>query len=151
LIYSKIERHSIDPRFLAYITENQERVYRYILESLSACYATINDLSICKEVVAKLHCLKIVYSSLNSLSFLIIDDRVFLYYFRGSFITHEQSLFDRELASVEGILESSLFSTKHLSEELQAEIFALSERDDSIHLEVLKQVSREGRITITEV
>jgi hypothetical protein len=118
LIYSKIERYDIDPRFLAYITENQERVYRYILESLSARHATINNLSICKEVIAKLYCLKIIYSSLNSLSFLIIDNRVFLYCFRGSFTIHEQSLFDRKLASVEGILESSSFSTKHLSEEL---------------------------------
>jgi hypothetical protein len=111
----------------------------------------INDLSIYKEIIAKLHYLKIIYSSLNSLSFLIIDNRVFLHCFRDSFIIHEQSLFDRELASVEGILESSSFSTKHLSEELQVEIFALSERDDNIYLEVLKQVSREDRITITEV
>jgi hypothetical protein len=118
LIYSKIERYSIGSRFLVYITENQKQVYRYILESLSARHAIINDLSIYKEIIAKLYYFKIVYSSLNSLSFLIIDDRVFLYCFRDFFIIHEQSLFDRELASVEGILESSLFSTKHLSEEL---------------------------------
>ena len=101
LIYSKIEGHNIGPRFLAHITENQHRVYEYMLESLPARRATIYDLAICKAVLAKLHALKIIYGSLSSLSFLIVDNRAFLHCFGGSLLTHEQSLFDKEMASVE--------------------------------------------------
>ncbi|KAE9377423.1 hypothetical protein N431DRAFT_309935, partial [Stipitochalara longipes BDJ] len=101
LIYSRIEGHGIGPRFLAHVTENGKRVYGYMTESLPARRATIDDLQACKAVLAKLHSLKIVHGSLNSLSFLMVGSRALLHRFGGSFSTDDQSLFDIEMAGVE--------------------------------------------------
>jgi len=150
LIYSQIEGLGIGPRFLAHITENRERVYGYMLESLPARHVTIDDLQACKAVLAKLHGLKIVHGALSSQSFLIVDGRALLHNFAGSFSTDNQSLFDREITSVEDILRCSLPLTQYISDVLRAEIFTISQRDDGIHSEVVRQAATDGKITITE-
>lgn len=150
-IYSLIEGHGIGPRFLAHVTENGERVYGYILESLPARQATLDDLQACKAVLAKLHGRRILHGRLSALSFMIVDGRAFLHYFGGSILTDTQSLFDREMASVEDVLRRGLPpSTEHISDELRAEIFAISQRDDGIHPEILRQAAEEGKITLIE-
>jgi tRNA A-37 threonylcarbamoyl transferase component Bud32 len=150
LIYSRIEGHGIGPKFLAHITENSERVYGYMLESLPARHATMDDLQACKAVLAKLHGLKIVHGALSSLSFLMVDGRALLHRFGGSFSTDDQSVFDMEMASVGDVLQRGSPPTLHISEELRAEIFAISQRDDGIHPEVLRQAAEQGKISITE-
>jgi hypothetical protein len=150
LIYSKIEGHNIGPKFLAHITKNGERVYGYMLESHLARHATIGDLQASKAVLAKLHGLKIVYGNLSSLSFLIVDGRALLYGFGGSFSTDYQSLFDAEMASVEDVLQRGSPSTQHISDELHAEIFAISQRDDGIYPDVIRQAAEQSEIVITE-
>jgi hypothetical protein len=85
MVYSQIEAHGIGPKFLAHITENEERVYGYMLESVTARHATIDDLQACKAVLAKLHSLEIVYGCLSLQSFLILEnDQALLHCFGGS-------------------------------------------------------------------
>lgn len=86
MVYSQIEAHGIGPKFLAHITENEERVYGYMVESVTARHATIDDLQACKAVLAKLHKLEIVYGCLSLQSFLILENgQALLHYFEGSF------------------------------------------------------------------
>ena len=54
------------------------------------------------------------------------------------------------MASVEDVLQRGSPSTQHISEELRAEIFAISQRDDGVHPEVLRQAAEQGKISITE-
>jgi len=126
-IYAQIEGHGIGPRFLAHITENQERVCGYLLESHPARHATINDLQACTEALARLHSLKIAYGDLSFYSFLALDDgQVLLHRFRGSYTTDDQSVLRKEMKSIEGILrDGPPLLGQHLSAELHAEIFAI--------------------------
>jgi hypothetical protein len=149
-VHSQIDGHGIGPKFLGHVTENTERVCGYMLESLPARPATIDDLQTCKSVLAKLHDRKIVYGHLSSQSFLIVDGQALLHGFGGSFATDHQPLFEREMDSVEDVLRRGSPSTQHLSDELYAEIFAISQRDDGVHPEVIRQAAEHGKITITE-
>jgi hypothetical protein len=149
-VYSQIEGYGIGPRCLAHVTENGERVCGYMLESLPARGATIDDLEACQAVLAKLHGLKIVYGNLSSQSFLVLDDRVLLHGFGGSFLTDNESPLESEMASVEDILRRGSRSTQHISQELWAKIRAISQRDDGIHPEVIREAAEYGKITITE-
>jgi hypothetical protein len=150
LIYSEIEGHNIGQKFLAHVTENGERVYGYMLESLPARHATIDGLQACKAVLAKLHGLKIIYGALSSKSFLIVDGRALVHGFEGSFSTDYQGLFDAEMTRVEDVLRRGSFSTEHISDDLHAEIFAISQRDDGVHPELFSQAAEQGKIVITE-
>ncbi len=52
--------------------------------------------------------------------------------------------------SVDDVLRRGSPSTQHLSEKLHAEIFAISQRDDGVHLEVIRQAAENAKVTITE-
>ena len=54
------------------------------------------------------------------------------------------------MASVEDVLRRGSPSTEHISDELYAEVFAISQRDDGIHPEVIRQAAEQGKISITE-
>jgi hypothetical protein len=152
MVYSQIEAHGIGPKFLAHITENEERVYGYMLESVTARHATIDDLQACKAVLAKLHSLEIVYGCLSLQSFLILEnDQALLHCFGGSFATNHIPLFEREMEGVEDVLRRGPPpSVDGMSVEPRAEISVISERDDGIHPEVIRQAAENGMITITE-
>ena len=151
MVYSQIEGHGIGPKFLAHVTENEERVYGYMLERVQARHATIDDLQACKTVLAKLHSLEIVYGSLSSDSFLILENgQALLHCFGGSFATDHKPLFEREMQSVEDVLRRGFPEIgEGMSVEVRAEISAIYERDDGIHPEVMRQAAEDGKITIT--
>lgn len=154
MVYAQIEGHGIGLKFLAHVTENGERVYGYMLERVPARHAkiTIDDLQACKAVLAKLQSLEIFYGHLSSDSFLILDNgQALLHCFGGSFATDHKPLFEREMESVEDILRRGPPpSEESMTVELRTEISGISERDDGIRPEVLRQAAENGKITITE-
>lgn len=149
-VYSQIDGHGIGPKFLSHVTENTERVCGYMVESLPARHATIDDLPACRAVLAKLHDRKIIYGHLSSQSFLIVEGQALLHGFGAARTTDHKPLFEREMDSVEDVLRRGSPSTQHLSKELHAEIFAISQRDDGIHPEMVRQAAKHGKITITQ-
>jgi hypothetical protein len=161
-IYSLIENHGIGPKFLAHVTENNDRVIGYMVERVKARRATLSDLAACRNVLKKLHSLGVAHGSAGALRdahFLITSDgqdtRALLHDFGGSFQTDDQTVLDAELNSLEGVLSAAASEQpdgppKQISIELSNEIRAISVRDDGLHPLVWDQAFREGKITFTE-
>lgn len=62
-MYSLIENHCVAPKFVAHVTENNERTIGFIVEKINARRATRNDLPACRLVLSKLHSLGIAHGS----------------------------------------------------------------------------------------
>ncbi|KAI0138975.1 hypothetical protein F4776DRAFT_617511 [Hypoxylon sp. NC0597] len=111
-IYAMIDGYDIGPKFLAHITENHNRVIGFMVENLQARIANISDLHKCKAVLSKLHRLGIAYGnpSLRRGSFLVDDSlgRAYLHGFASSYVTTDQGVLDKELASIEDILKQPI-------------------------------------------
>jgi hypothetical protein len=169
-IYALIDGYQIAPRFLAHVTEksgdgdgNGERVIGLMVEYvIGARAASIEDLAICKQVLARLHARGIAHSCPRPRSFLIKDNAngpgtastALLQSFSGAYQTSDQSILDSEMESVESLFQQAaaeepekLFS---LSREVWDQIRAICSRDGGLHPRVQEQAQKEGKITITE-
>ncbi|WEW59163.1 hypothetical protein PRK78_004632 [Emydomyces testavorans] len=150
-IYSRVEGHNIGPRFLAHITENQERVIGYVVERVPGRHATVDDLEPCRQVLSKLHALGIVHGSLSPGSFIMADDgRVVLHGFGGSYLADDEAAFTKEMSALEDVLRyGSVRRFYKFDQHLMDEIAAINKRDDGVHRVVFRQAERKGRIDIT--
>lgn len=160
-MYSLIEKHGIAPKFVAYITESNERTIGFMIEKINARHATHDDLSACRLVLSKLHRLGIAHGSPQTLrdsDFLITNDddgtRALLQNFAGSFQTNDEAVFDEEMNRLEGILTTATSELgsppKGLGLELSEEIRAISLRDEGLYPLVWEQAVQEGKITVTQ-
>jgi hypothetical protein len=151
--YRLIQGHNIGPKFLAHVTENGERTIGFMTEHVAGRHATIEDLEACRHVLSKLHSLGIAHGPLEifkAANFIVTSDRVLLHNFSGSYQTDDQSVFEKEMGSLEGVLRDGWHSPEPLSKELSDQIVAISERDGGLHPAVVHQAEKEGEITITE-
>jgi hypothetical protein len=149
-IYSRITGHDIGPRFVAHITENNNRVCGYMTEYSEARHADIGDLAACKEVLSRLHSLSISYGTLHQWSFLVTKDRVLLHCFANACITDDRSVLDAEIASLEQALQSGPRALSLESQELNDKLNQISARDGGLHEDLVQQAFCEGKITISE-
>jgi hypothetical protein len=73
-IYRVLDGHNITPKFIAHVTENNNRVIGFMIEAVSCRQANIGDLPACREVLSKLHKLGYIHGWLQPSSFLVCDD-----------------------------------------------------------------------------
>lgn len=73
-IYRVLDGYNITPKFLAHVTENNDRVIGFMIELVSCRHANIEDLPACREVLSKLHKLGYIHGWLQPSSSLICDD-----------------------------------------------------------------------------
>jgi hypothetical protein len=148
--YSLLQHTSIAPRFLAHLTDNHDRIIGYVLESVPARAAGIDDLDRCREVLRKLHSLKIVHGHLSRDAFLIREDisTAQLQFFFESRVTTDQTSFDKEMSNLEKILREPL--PRPVYHEPSEELTAIQARDGYIHPVLFWQLEHDGRISVSE-
>lgn len=166
-IYALIDGHQIAPKFLAHVMEqsgdskdnSSQRVIGYMVGKVpNARVATLEDLPVCKEVLARLHDLGIAHGALRPGDFLVINDdkgqsSALLQAFTAAYRTSNQSVLDAESKALEYAFQQAAAQREQdggfsLSVELSDEIRAISLRDGGLHPHVIEQ-AKEGRITIT--
>lgn len=150
-IYSLIQDDPIAPKFLAHLTDNHECVIGYVLECVPAREAEIGDLNICKEVLQKLHNLGIAHGYLTKDAFLIRQDIPIaqLQFFFSSYKTIDQDILNKEMSSLQDILQYSHPQNPVHDEKLTEEITAFQQRDGYIHPVLFWQIRHEGRISLS--
>lgn len=147
-----IQGQGIAPRFLGHLTENGSRIIGFMLESVNARPATINDLVACRTVLQKLHDLGIAHGNVIRDNFLILDGgNALLKGFFDSYQTSDRAVLDEELAMIEKALVQPLLDEddEGVDEDMSRQLHEIRERDDGIHPVVLWEAQKEGRITIT--
>jgi len=149
-IYSLLQHTSIAPRFLAHLTDNHDRVIGYVLESVPARIAGIEDLDLCRRVLGELHSLKIVHGNLSRDAFLIREDisTAQLQFFYESREAADQTSLDEEMSNLERILHEPL--PRPNSGEASDELTAIQVRDGYIHPVLFWQLKHHGRIGVSQ-
>lgn len=145
-IYSRIEGHGIGPKFLAHVTEGHNRVIGYMVEGISGRPATFGDLEACREVLARLHGLGIVYGSLTPESFLVTDDGVLLHLFACSRTAKGPVDLRVEMAGLEGALNTRKERLRPLTEDLSRELLAIQSRDGGLHPLLTLYAQKNGKL-----
>ena len=148
--YSLLKDDPITPRFLGHLTDNQERVIGYIVESVSSREAGIQDLGRCRDALRKFHGLGFAHGCISKHSFLIRDDihTVQLQNFFASYKTTDQAIFDKEIASIEEALRKP--PEPKASAESIAEVNVIWRRDGYVHPFIWWQLKQDGRISVSE-
>lgn len=126
-IYSLIQGTSIAPKFLAHLTDNHERVVGYVLESVPAREADIGDLDLCRDVLQKLHNLGIAHGHLTKDAFLIRQETPMaqIQFFFSSYKTIDRDVLDKEMSSLEEVLQQRPLQEPVHDEKLDDEITAI--------------------------
>jgi len=151
-ILFQIDGHGIGPKFLAHVTENDDRVIGYIVERVHGRYATHADLGSCRAVLSKLHDLGLLHGMLNAQSFIVSEDgRTMLHEFGACFKPDDPSLLVAEMAGLEEALNKQPYRLEPLSKELSDQAIAILERDGGMHPEILLKGQKERQFDITEV
>ena len=151
-IYSLIQDISVAPKFLAHLTDNHKHIIGYVLELVPARNANVHDLHLCKEALQKLHNLGIAHGHLTADTFLVHRETlsVQLQSFFSSYKTTDQDILDKEMSSVENILQQAPLPMRVRDEKLIQEITAIQQRDGYIHPGLFKQLESDGRIDISK-
>lgn len=153
-IWCLIEVQDIGPRFLAYVTENRDRIIGYMVEMVKARRATTDDLPACRHVLSKPHGLGIAHGPFQDTNFLVANDGGVLFHnFPGFYKTDKKDVLDMKMEDLEGMLRNAADhpdgQPQKIGSELFAEIRAISLRDDSLHSLLWDQAFRKGKITIS--
>jgi hypothetical protein len=150
-IYSLIQDTSIAPKFLAHLTKCHSRVIGYVLEATPGRPARLSDLDACREVLQKLHSLRIAHGSLTPDDFLICHDAPVaqMQFFYSSYETTDRAVLDKEMSSLETVLQQPPPQQPVYNEALSKVVTAFQERDGYVHPAVVWQSKHEGRISIT--
>lgn len=146
-IYSLIRDASIASRFLAYLTDNHERVIGYVLEYVSARAAGIGDVDLYRAILRKLHSLGIAHGRLSRDAFLLRQD-IPVAQMRSFFSAYEatnRDVFDKEMSSLEEVLQQTPPPVPVGYEQLTA----FWERDGWVHPVLFWQMKHDGQITIS--
>lgn len=156
-VYCWINEYGIGPKFLAHLTENNDRVIGYIIEDVEGRPATVNDIPACHDVLSKLHRAGYLLGrGFIRSSFLILDSGRALIADFGSCErcdVDSNDIFQQEMAE----LEAALGSTAHwhdeaavaaMTVEMWEHLRAISERDGGISEATFNQLIEQGRITI---
>jgi predicted Ser/Thr protein kinase len=100
--YGWISDRQIGPKFLGHVTE-EGRVIGFVMERIADCRtATVDDLSMCRSALSKLHQLGIKHGDINKHNFLIHDSKATIIDFDSA----SQSASAAELvAELEGLQE----------------------------------------------
>ncbi|KAI1407006.1 hypothetical protein F5Y13DRAFT_175879 [Hypoxylon sp. FL1857] len=149
-IYSLLQHKSIAPRFLAHLADNHDRVIGYVLESVPARNAGIDDIDLCRKVLQELHSLNIVHGNLSRDAFLVREDThvAQLQFFHMSREAADQASLDEEMSKLEEVLQEPL--PKPHSGETSDELTAVQARDGYIHPVLFWQLKHDGRISISQ-
>jgi len=154
-VYSLLQGKFIAPRFLAHLTDNDERVIGYVIESVPGVRsASIDDLDLCRKVLQELHDLGIVHGNLSRYSFLIREDSsaALLQWFFMARETANQAYLDAEMASLESVLREPLREPRKSDDDNEQckELTAIMNRDGYIHPVLYWQLQHDGQITLSE-
>lgn len=150
-IYSLIQDTSIGPKFVAHLTECHDRVIGYVLEAITGRPARLGDLDACREVLQKLHSLGIAHGSLSPDAFLIRDDQpgAQIQFFYSSSQTTDQTVLDKEMSSLETVLQQIPPQQPAFDPALSDMVTAFQKRDGYVHPAVFWQASHDGQISIS--
>ena len=146
-IYSLIRDASIAPRFLAHLTDNQERIIGYVSEHVPARTACIGDVDLCRAALQKLHSLGIAHGRLSRDAFLLRQD-IPVAQMRSFFSAYETTnpdVFDKEMSCLEEVLQQPPPPVPVGYEQLTA----FWERDGWVHPVLFSQMKHDGQITIS--
>ena len=156
-VHCWINGYGIRPKFLAHLTENNDRVIGYIIEDIEGRAAKIDDLPACGAVLSKLHMTGYLLGcDFTRSSFLILNSgRALITDFgsceRCAVDNHEA--FQEEMAELETVLGSTArwhdeVAVAAMTVEMWEHLHAISERDGGIVEAAFNQLIEQGRITI---
>lgn len=156
-VHAWINGYGIGPKFLAHLTENNDRVIGYLIEDVQGRTATINDLPACQDVLSQLHMTgHLLGDDFGRSSFLILpSERALITNFsnceRCDIANNEA--FQREMVQLEAVLASTSrwdddAAVAAMTVDMWKHLREISDRDGGIAEQAFNQLIDQGRITI---
>ncbi|KAI2783815.1 hypothetical protein F4815DRAFT_442070 [Daldinia loculata] len=104
-MYSRLQGTGISPKFLGHVTEEGRGVIGFILEIImNSRPAEPRDLTICQEVLSRLHALDIKHGDIHKDSFLVQGGKAFLIDFEISYLCDEEKELELEYDHLKKLL-----------------------------------------------
>ncbi|KAI9656993.1 MAG: hypothetical protein M1829_000350 [Trizodia sp. TS-e1964] len=100
-IYEKLQGDQVAPQFLGHVTEHGRDVGMILEYIENGHYATIEDLTLCQQVLAKLHKLHLLHGDVHKYQFIIRGGRAFLIDFATARHCGDSKLLEEEFQSLE--------------------------------------------------